>query len=307
MLIPSGIPPGNFSGIPEGTAAPSSNNGDLATRSTVPPVLGIGMGKGMAIGMIGGKGGKGSISNMGFSHPSHRLALLSGHVHMTMMPGKVSEKIRSVREEEMALVASAADVRETLEREAEAVRQCQLQTLDREQQVVLAAAQSAAIAARLIRQKPLHTAPNHQQTGQIAVYNMGGSTAVTDRSPRGPVYSPGNLILNSSPAMSHLNLPPGSSRMTNSLLPQTTTSTQLGNIHPNHSGNQPEKDACIKPITAASVLTTTMQRVNDFTRYYCFDFSNYIRDSWICCTTIILQVVQKSYFISCHYIGIHTK
>ena len=274
MLFPSSI----FPGIPEGTAVggiffapPSGNDGDLATRTAIPPVLGIGMGKGMAIGMIGGKGGKGSISNMGFSHPSHRLALLSGHVHMTMMPGKVSEKIRSVREEEIALIASAADVRETLEREAEAVRQCQLQTLDREQQVVLAAAQSAAIAARLIRQKPLHTAPSHQQTGgHTAGYSMGGSTAITDRSPRGPAYSPGNLILNNSPAMSHLHLPPGLSRMPNSLLPQPTMSTQAGNIYPSHIGNPPDKETYIKPITAASVLTSTMQRVNDFICYCCF-------------------------------------
>lgn len=275
LLTGMSILTGTFSGISEGVAAaggggggeqqltasarPPGSEGDFISRTAGAPVLGIGMGKGMAIGMVGGKGGKGSISNMGFSHPSHRLALLSGHVHTTMMPGRISEKIRSAREEELVVLATATSAKEALEREAEATRQCHLQTLDREQQVVLAAAQSAAIAARLVRQRPLHSSQNHQQAG---TYGLGGRSTGVDRSPRGSGCSPGNPMPHNSPSMSHLHLPPGSSRMTHSLLPQSVISSQSGGSYPVHMGNPSDKEAHVKATATTSVLASALHRVN---------------------------------------------
>lgn len=231
-------------------------------------MLGIGMGKGMGIGMVG-KGGKGSIASMGFSHPSHRLALLSGQVHQTLPPNKIALKMRSTKEEETLSIAAAAGAREVLEREAEATRQLQLQALDREQQVVLAAAQTAALATRVIRQRPLFapqtnvpfTAPPGYELIGGGLGLGGGGAPTGAETHRSLGNSPGTFILHSSPSTGHLH--PTGQRVPHSQLPQPVLAPQSGApfsmAHYNNSN--PDKDGHVKPITAAAVLTGTMNRV----------------------------------------------
>ena len=304
-MLPVGtsLPSGMFSGMSDGSTAnaqqyrsymaASGSEGDLSSAVT-PQILGIGMGKGMGM----GKGGKGSISSMGFSHPSHRLALLSGQVHQILPPNKIAQKIRSNKEEEGILLANAVGAREVADEEAESSRQMQLQISDREQQTALLAAQTAASAVRSVRQRPLYTSQGNQGQGQgqgqyPVAYPTGatggvstlGSLSVPDRSPRaGPGCSPGNPTQqqnqnqNSPSTMSNLHLPSGLSRQPNQLSQlngpgpmQSSTGYSMYNNN-NNNNNYPEKEGYIKPITGTAVLTASMNGVRSLLHFSFFVF-----------------------------------
>ena len=234
--------------------------------------IGMGKGKGKGIGIGMGKGGKGSIASMGFAHPSHRLALLSSQVHQALPPSKIVLKIRSAREEELNQLAAAASIRDAAEKEAESIRQSHLQVIDREQQIAYAAAQSAASAARLLRQRPLYSLISQGMYQGVGVGAMGSEvsprigaiTAASIQQGQGPGLGQGQ---HSSPSAMHLHNPLiGMSRVgSQNQLPQIAggmASSGIAYSMSNFSVGMPlEKDG-MKPmaaLTASAVLTAAMR------------------------------------------------
>jgi hypothetical protein len=236
---------------------------DSGPGSHNPSPMGIGMGKGIGIGM--GKGGKGSIASMGFAHPSHRLALLSGQVHQALLPSKIAMKMRTARDEEAAQAAVTATMRDAADKEAEVLRQSQLQVIDREQQVAHAAAQTAASAARLVRQRPISQGSALYQGGGYpgVVGPMGGA----ETSPRSMGSTAAALLHHTSPPSMHLHHPGGLTRIgSQNHLPLAVGGAappSLGySMASYNSSNQTEKEGYVKPMTASAVLTAAMGRVS---------------------------------------------
>lgn len=249
-----------------------------------PMGIGMGKGKGKGIGIGMGKGGKGTIASMGFAHPSHRLALLSSQVHQALPPSKIVLKIRSAREEELNQLAAAASIRDAADKEAESIRQSHLQVIDREQQIAYAAAQSAASAARLLRQRPLYSliSQGMYQGGGIGVGVMGSEvsprigaiTAASIQQGQGLVQGPGQ---HSSPSAMHLHNPLiGMSRVgSQNQLPQMAggiASSGIAYSMSNFSVGMPAEKDGMKPmaaLTASAVLTAAM-RVSHLTLHFFF-------------------------------------
>lgn len=282
------MPGGSFPGVsddPYNTASNRGNipynesDGDMSTGNGIGKAVtsasmgGKGMSLGMGMGM--GKGGKGSIASMGFAHPSHRLALLSGQVHQVLLPIKIAQKIRVAKEEEMVQIANAATAREGVDKELESARQGLLQVLDKEQQLAHAAAQSAASAARFMRLRPIYShgsafIPHNAYTGpagqagavDMSSRNLGPASNTVQHqhlpapmhhhSVSGPLQRVGS--------QSHLPAPQGVGG-----LPPIGT----GYVGPNYAVNSlSEKEGYVKPMTAAAVLTAAMSRVRAYISYF---------------------------------------
>ena len=264
----SNMPQNGSEGEPNGGNGSGFGSGQ-STPIGIGMGKGLGMGKGKGIGIGMGKGGKGSIASMGFSHPSHRLALLSGQAHQTLPPSKIALKMRTAREEEAAQATVAAAMRDVADKEAEAVRQGQLQVIDREQQVAHAAAQSAASAARLVRQRPIYSQGSTLYQGGGFQGGGTGPMGGMDMSPRSMGSTAAALLHHSSPPSIHLHHPGGLTRIgSQNHLPQpagNAVPSSLGySMTTYNTSSQPEKDGYVKPMTASAVLTAAMGRVSAF-------------------------------------------
>ena len=279
------MPGGSFPGVSDdqyntalnrGSIQYKESDGDMSTGNGIGKVVtsaGMG-GKGMSLGMGMGKGGKGSIASMGFAHPSHRLALLSGQVHQVLLPNKIAQKIRVAKEEERVQRANAATAREAVDKELESARQGLLQVLDKEQQLAHAAAQSAASAARFMRLRPIYShgsafIPHNAYTGPA------GQAGAVDMSSRnlGPASNTVQHQHLPAPMHHHSASAPLQRVGSQSHLPASQGAGGIppigtGYVGPNYAVNSlSEKEGYVKPMTAAAVLTAAMSRVRTYIRY----------------------------------------
>ena len=307
VSIPSGMFPGGNDALSgsqsfRGNMPHHESDGDISLGGNLSGInqnspMGIGMGKGMGkgkgkgIGIGMGKGGKGTIASMGFAHPSHRLALLSGQVHQALPPSKIVLKMRSAREEELIQLATAASIRDAADKEAESIRQSHLQVIDREQQIAYAAAQSAASAARLLRQRPLYSLISqgmYQGGGVVGGMGsevsprIGAITAASIQQGQGPGQGP---LQHSSPSAMHLHNPLiAMSRVgSQNQLPQMAggiASSGIAYSMSNFSVGMPAEKDGMKPmaaLTASAVLTAAMR-----VRHMLFTSSHFLQH----CTTV---------------------
>ena len=262
---------GNGSGIRLGTGTGTEVGKGMTSGGMGGKGMSLGMGMGIGIGM--GKGGKGSIASMGFAHPSHRLALLSGHVHQVLLPNKIAQRIRTAKEEEMLQIANAAIAREAVDKELEIARQGLLQVLDKEQQIAHAAAQSAASAARFMRLRPIYShgsafiphnaypGPNGQAGAvDMSSRSLGPASNTVHHSLPAPMHHHNNSSgpLQRVGSQNHLPAPIGTGVGVGGIPPIGT-----GYVGPNYAANSlSEKEGYVKPMTAAAVLTAAMSRVS---------------------------------------------